>query len=140
MNNKGNTMFETLIAFVVLTIILAIVYQMVAFCGELRMKATDTDMIVSDFNENIYKKSVPEDLIDVADRHSEVDINGPLFYLRLSDETSSSKNIKSDVDYTANSYRIRMSYLSAKTYVSKDPRIESEKLVTPKALQFYYYK
>ena len=139
MNNKGNTMFETLIAFVVLAIILAIVYQMVAFCSEMRMKATDTNIVVSEFNENIYKKTVPTDKVDVADRHSEADINGPLFYLKLSDETSE-ENIKNSTDYTGTSYRLRMSYLSAKTYVSKDSRIESEKLVTPKALQFYYYK
>ena len=139
MNNKGNTMFETLIAFVVLAIILAIVYQMVAFCSEMRMKATDTNIVVSEFNENIYKKTVPTDKVDVADRHSEADINGPLFYLKLSDETSE-ENIKNSTDYTGTSYRLRMSYLSAKTSVSKDSRIESEKLVTPKALQFYYYK
>ena len=41
-DNKGNTMFETIVAFFILTIILALIFQMIAFCGQLRMKAADT--------------------------------------------------------------------------------------------------
>ncbi len=140
MNNKGNTMFETLIAFVVLAIILAIVYQMIAFCGEMRMKATDTNIILNEYNENIYKKTIPEDKVSVADRHNEtVPLGGPLFYLRVSDETSA-ENLIGTYDYNTDPYRLRMNFLGAHTYKSIDPRIESEKLVTPKSLQFYYFE
>lgn len=142
LDNKGNTMFETIVAFFVLTIILAIIYQMIAFCGELRMKATDTGQVVDDFNQNIYKTSIDTTKIASEDRHSESAIEGPLFYLRLSDETNIVKNFKDSsgsISYTADDYRLRMNYMGAITYKSKDARIASEKLVTPTALKFYYY-
>jgi Tfp pilus assembly protein PilV len=41
LDNKGNTMFETLVAFVVLAIILAIVYQMIAFCALIKHNLSD---------------------------------------------------------------------------------------------------
>lgn len=141
LDNKGNTMFETIVAFFVLTIILAIIYQMIAFCGELRMKAADTGMVIDDFNQNIYKTTVDTSKIDYRDRVTESTIEGPLFYLRLSNDTDISKNFKdsSGTDYTADDYRLKMSYTGAKTFVSKDARIADEKLITPKALQFYYF-
>ena len=140
-DNRGNTMFETLVAFVVLAIILAIVYQMIAFCGEMRMKAADTDVVINEFNQNIYKKNIPADKIEVKDRHNEDGISGPQFYLRVSDKTSTA-NMKNVNDYVVgDAYRLRMDYLGAKSLMPSEQirnKIEEEKIVTPKAVQFYY--
>ena len=87
--------------------------------------------------------------VDATPRASEAGNKGPLFYLVLSDETDDS-NLKTDhvadftLDTTANNmespYRIRLTNLHANSLVSNDSRIEEEKLVKPKALQFYYLK
>ena len=158
-DNKGNTMFETIIAFFILTIILALIYQMISFCAQLRMKAADTGFVISEFNRDMYKTGIKTDgtftaaqtfgSVDATPRSSEAGNKGPLFYLVLSDETDDS-NLKTDhvadftLDTTANNmespYRIRLTNLHANSLVSNDLRIEEEKLVKPKALQFYYLK
>ncbi len=143
LDNKGNTMFETLVAFVVLAIILAIVYQMIAFCGELRMKATDTDKALTEFNQNMYKKNIPESIIEVKDRHNEDGVEGPQFYLRVSTKTDIS-NMKDVSTYSSgDAYRLRMNQLAAKSLQPSESirnRLEAEKVVTPNALQFYFRK
>ncbi len=142
-NNKGNTMFETLVAFVVLAIILAIVYQMIAFCSELRMKATDTDTALTQFNQNMYKTNIPEDVIEVDIKKNKDGFEGPQFYLRVSEKTDVS-NMKDVSTYaTGDAYRLRMNHLNAKSLIPSEAirnRLEEEKVVTPKALQFYYNK
>lgn len=156
-DNKGNTMFETIVAFFVLTIILMLIYQMIAFCGQLRMKATDTSQVINAFNRDMYKDSIKTDgsltgkttvgSIEVTPRSTVAGDQGPLFYLALSSDTKDA-NLKTNSvsDFVVNdtqaqiasSYRIRMDSLHANSLVSVDNRIEEEQLVTPKVVQFYY--
>ena len=53
-DNRGSTMMETLVAFVVLMIIVAALTRLVMFSSELRMRATDMNRITQEFNKEIY--------------------------------------------------------------------------------------
>lgn len=56
-NNKGSTMVETLVSFVVLFIIMGILTSAIFFASELKMKASDIARIQSDFNRQIYQRA-----------------------------------------------------------------------------------
>ncbi|MBR1772957.1 MAG: hypothetical protein IJ749_03575 [Eubacterium sp.] len=148
LDNKGNTMFETIVAFFILTIILALIYQMISFCGELRMKAADTSQVYDEFNQDMYRKdvTVSGSSIDATKRSSSDAMNGPLFYIELSEETSDA-NMKTNnvsdfivASRTDNPYRLKMKNLHAYSLVSNDSRIDEMELVTPKAVQFFFEK
>ena len=51
--NQGTTMIETVVAFAVLMIILAVIYQAIAFCSRLRMRAEDTNRALTTFRREI---------------------------------------------------------------------------------------
>lgn len=150
-NNKGTTMFEILVSFLVLSIILIIVYKMIAFCGELRMKATDTSMVVNEFSKNICKSDIRNKSADVANvskEYYETDMDnkpkGPVFYLSVSTETDDSNNYFDGTHVTKDSfadigYRLKMRNLGAIDLESSDIRVSDYKLVTPRTIQFYYY-
>ena len=55
-DNKGTTMFETLVAFTVLSIILVALFRMIMFSSELRMRASDMNSIMKTFNTELYSK------------------------------------------------------------------------------------
>jgi len=146
-------MFETIVAFFVLTIVLMLIYQMISFCGQLRMKAADTSNVINGFNQDMYRGEITTDgsltsettvgSIKVTPRstNTEISSKGPLFYITVSTDTSDD-NIKSGKaeDYQTIEYRLRLNHIHANSLVSQDSRIAEEGLVTPKALQFYYNK
>ena len=66
LNNKGTTMLETVVSFVVLVIILAVIYQMIAYCTRLRMKATDVDNMTQAVNKAMYKDNIDESVDKVV--------------------------------------------------------------------------
>ena len=139
-NNKGTTMVETLVAFVVLMIILAIIYSAISFCARLRMKATDVDSITESFNAEIYKDDSKINPDEVSfESYSEQEGKGPVFYLVLDYENTDmiTNNVKDTItDYS--NFKIRMNKTEATSYKSTNPLIQSEELPTPKALHFRY--
>jgi hypothetical protein len=66
LKNQGSTMIETLVAFVVLMIILAIISGIIVFCSKLRLRADDTSRAVTVFsaqmnnNDNKVTRQVEE--------------------------------------------------------------------------------
>ncbi|MCR5104568.1 MAG: hypothetical protein K6B68_08970 [Eubacterium sp.] len=140
LNDDGTTMVETLVAFVVLMIILAIIYSAVSFCYNLRMKTADTDRVMQQFNAELYKSEDKIDLTEVSfNSYNMQDGKGPVFYLMLDYENSDM--ITNNVKDSATEYsdlKIRMNKLEATGYQSVNPLIESEELATPKALRFRY--
>ncbi len=145
MDNKGNSMFETIVAFLVLSILFLLVLKMIVFCGELRMRATDTALVISEFNENMYKTTIPSDKIESVKKETipGIEGGGPLFYLLISDETKQANLKQGNVsDYLEDdvyeNYRLRLDNIKCNSLKSKDSRIADEKLITPKAVQFYY--
>ena len=154
LDNKGNTMFETIVAFFVLTIILAIIFQMISFCGQLRMSAADTSKVLDDFNKDMYKSEIKTDgslttkktvgSIEVTPRTDAESNKGPLFYLTLSDDTKPENLMTGNVsDYQGNSYRLRLTNIHANSLVSNhsilgDYKNGKNNIIVPKALQFYH--
>ena len=139
-NNKGTTMVETLVAFVVLMIILAIIYSAISFCARLRMKATDVDSITESFNAEIYKDDSKINPDEVSfESYSEQEGKGPVFYLVLDYENTDmiTNNVKDTITDYCN-FKIRMNKTEATSYKSTNPLIQSEELPTPKALHFRY--
>ena len=55
-NNSGSTMVETLVSFVILFLILASLYGIVAFSSELYMRSVDTSRLLQRFTREINKK------------------------------------------------------------------------------------
>ena len=55
LDNKGSTMVETLVSFVVLSIVLLALFKMVSFSSQLRMRAVDTATVRGEFNQEMYK-------------------------------------------------------------------------------------
>ena len=90
--NKGTTMVETIVAFVVLTIILVALYRMIMFSSELRMRATDMSNIMKEFNTELYSKGTLNNVTKepyVTNNISlgEGKVKGPLFYIKTDDES-----------------------------------------------------
>jgi Tfp pilus assembly protein PilE len=139
-NNKGSTMVETLVAFVVLSIILLIIYRAVVFCSELKLKTIDTDIVMDKFNAEIYKEDDKINASEVESKsYSMISDKGPVFYIMLDadNEEMMDKNVKDSVtDY--DNLKLRMNKIEATGYKSVNPLIDSENLTTPKALQFTY--
>lgn len=139
-NNNGSTMVETLVSFVVLVIILAILMRMVDYCYRLQMRAIDTDRVFSSFNEELYKPIDKIDTDEVTAREIKTDENlGPVFYLML--DTGNTKMLDNNVkdnatDYT--NFKIGLYDIKGNSYSSVNSMIEDEKLVTPQALLFDY--
>lgn len=140
LDNRGTTMVETLVAFVVLMIILAIIYSAFVYCSKLRMKATDIDVINQKFNAEIYKddNKINTDEVEYQP-YSVQEGKGPVFYIVLDYENSEmmTYNVKdSATDY--GDLKIRLNNIEATGYKSVNPLIQSEELATPKALKFRY--
>lgn len=139
-NNDGSTMVETLVAFVVLVIILAILMHMVNYCFQLQMKSVDTDEVFNKFNAELYKTfdKIDSNEVEAKEIKTNNDL-GPVFYLMLDTENTKmmEKNVKDNsTDYTQ--YKLGLYNLKVNSYKSVNGMIEEEKLVTPQALLFDY--
>ncbi len=132
--NKGSTMMETLVAFVVLMVILVAITRMIFFSSELRMRAMDTNRVMQTFNKELYssgaldkvkmKKYVTED-VELSDGK----VKGPVFYITPDRDEGESEIDLWLLDVNAYSY----------TYdKSADSTVESENLAIPKALVFVH--
>ena len=135
-DDKGTTMMETLVAFVVLMIILVALTRMIFFSSELRMRAMDTGRLMQTFNKELYSNS-ELDKVSVVKYVTEnvqyEDTNkGPLFYIVPEKKNSEGKDVDLWVsDINAYSYTYDM---------SKDSNASSENLAIPKALVFVHEK
>ena len=142
--NRGVTMMETLVAFVVLLVVLAALYGMIRLSSELRMRATDTASVGEAFDRLIYKKSIDQsDSIQAYYYFGKSKEDLTMFSLKVNmddGKTSVDKNLDikggSSHDFTG---AIRVPNLDAVGYVSTDSKIEEENLVTPKAVVFSYH-
>jgi hypothetical protein len=134
LNNRGTTMLETLIAFVVLMVILGVLYNIIAFCSELKMSATDMNTYMQDFSVEIYNKNTTK--IFKVEKETKVDagVKKPLFYLELSDETQ--KDLNGCNSVAEENKRISLYNLNAVTYVY-DAEGDTRNII-PKATRFVH--
>ena len=141
-SNKGITMVETLVAFVVLTIIFVLIYKIVFFCAQMKMKTQDVDNVIAEFNQEIYKSSGPDAAKVEQKNYSVVAAQGPVFYLTLdTDKTDMAKNVNDTVtpyddQSNAEYYKLPLYDVVATSYKSKNALIEQEQLLTPKVIRF----
>ncbi len=111
MNDRGSTMVETLVSFVVLMIILTIITGMVVFCSKLRMRAEDTARAMTEFNAQMYNTQNISPRMVTADESAHVDSK----------------------EYNENNIRIK-SYVTGKQ-VEKD---ESDKVISSTPVPVFY--
>ncbi len=143
LNNKGTTMMELLVAFVVLMIIFAIIYSMISFTSNLRMEAVDVRNAEEEFEAELYKSVPDNNKVEVQEfeliQKDDKDI--PMFVLSLN--TSEGKtdlvsnigitSIESNPNIQNNLSAVN---LKGKAYISKYPNIS----VVPKTIKFEYKK
>ncbi|MCR5226882.1 MAG: hypothetical protein K6E27_06705 [Eubacterium sp.] len=89
-NNKGSTIYEIVIAFVVILVVLAIIYKMISFSSELRMEAVDIRNAQLEFESELYKKTPDTTKISVKKyvikENSNTHNKMPVFVLKLDEE------------------------------------------------------
>ena len=147
LDNKGTTMMETVVSFVVLVIILAVIYQMISYCSQLRMRATDEDNMIQAINKAMYKDTIDSgnDKVQCIQYSTKPDVlsgaditEGPLFYMVVDyEETDPSNN------YPAQSldYRIWINNIDASCYKAIDMNAQngsSADMVVPTVISFKY--
>ena len=164
MNDRGVTMVETVVAFMVLMIILAIIYSVIAFCSTLRMRAQDSNRVAAEFERELYNADNQEGL----DESKASTLNGdrllvsnyvtkdntPLFFLTVNIDETSQSNLGEDY-YNAliasapdgatdqqkseleNAKKLSMYQIEAKTFVYNLGE-NTEKIIVPKAIQFIH--
>ena len=150
-NNDGSTMVETLISFVVLVIVFAALFGMIRFSSNLRMRAIDTADVRESFSDEIYKSGDKNnvEIHEYIGAHSTIaDNNDPMFYLKLNVDPGKTDCTNLDVNSSELSNELRVKFIKsiavpnidATGLVSKDPRINEEKLAPPKVLKYEYNK
>lgn len=144
-NNKGSTMIETILSFVVLMIVFATLFGMVRFSSNLRMRAVDTANVKTEFNEQIYKKDTSSmtniTVHEYVGKHA--DDRFTMFMLQPDVNKTSATNLQVGITDVNNvnpnlKNNIRIPNIDAKGFVSSDSRIVEEKLVTPRVLRFEF--
>lgn len=67
LNNEGSTMIEVLIAFLLVSIILGALYQVVKFSSNMYMKSVDMKRQIQAFETEMYKKPIDSTKLDVTE-------------------------------------------------------------------------
>ena len=90
-NNKGTTMVETLVGFVILMIILGMIYGIIHFCSIMRLNAEDTEKRINIFSGEVHSNNIDENKIDIK-TYKNIDEN-TIFTLTINtNETSTTNN------------------------------------------------
>lgn len=140
MNNRGNTMMETIVAFSVLMIIFAMIYQMVSYSSSLRMKAADTAKMVQTLNTEIYRKDFTNGKVlkyTYSTDKANLKEKGPLLYIELSPKTAQSNKAR-----PAGQPRLKLSNVRMDCFIydPTDEMVTNENLTVPKVAMFIYDK
>ena len=144
-NQKGSTMVETLVSFVVLFLVLASLYGIVAFSAELYMRSVDTSRLTQEFYKEIYKK---DEFVGEGSNPFVIKKNYKAgFGATEGEERYAALELTVNIDDTnftgdpkMKNSRIKLSNTSAKTYVAHDETFEEKKIIVPKAVRFEYSK
>ena len=142
---KGSTMVETLVSFVVLFLVLASLYGIVAFSSELYMRSVDTSRLTQKFYKEIYKKD--QYIGEGTDPFVKKQKYKKGFGAASGDEKYAALELTVNID-DANYYgdskmknsKIKLSNTSATTYVCHDESFEQKNIIVPKATRFEYSK
>ena len=104
-NNKGTTMVETLVAFVILIIILGMIYGIIHFCSIMRLNAEDMNKKINTFSGEIYSNDIDSNKIEVNTfENSDENIN---FALHLDNRNTSTSNNYIDTTFEMNNIKVK---------------------------------
>lgn len=144
-NQKGSTMVETLVSFVVLFLVLASLYGIVAFSSELYMRSVDTSRLTQKFYKEIYKKD--EFVGEGTNPFVKKQFYKAGYGATSGDDKYAALELTVNIDdayFTGDDKmkksKIKLSNISAKTYVANDESFEEKKIIVPKAARFDYSK
>ena len=120
-NNRGSTMVETLVSFVVIAAVLAALYAIVSFSTRLWMNSVDAANIQQSFTDEIARIThyTAGPVIDSEDGKQYAD-----FELVSVDSVSGETTT------------IKLNNISADSYVSIEKSVEDENIAAPKAIVF----
>ena len=154
LNNKGMTMVETIVSFVVLVIVLAGLYSMVKFSSQLSMRAVDTGRLLQSFSGTLYrnKESIGTDeaggYVKVTEYNGKNDGSNMTGFMLILDKntTNVANNFGSGYSSTSTGIdsAIRLPNVDAKGYVSVNPIADPssasyENILAPKVMKFSYH-
>lgn len=142
-NNSGSTMVETLVSFVVLFLVLASLYGIVAFSSELYMRSVDTSRLIQKFTREINKK---DELIGTGTNPFILKENYKAGYTKAGAEGNYAALeltvVVDDASFTGKeamkNSRIKLNNTKATTYVCNDETYKEKKIVVPKAVRYEY--
>ena len=139
-NNKGSTMVETLVAFVVLFMVLASLYSIVAFSSELYMKSVDSSRLQQRFYREIYKSSTALENSELVEKKEYIRGFGGV----KEGKEHASLLLKLEIDennFHGNTdmlnAEIGLTQIGVTTYTCKDG-VAADGVVTPEVVNFYY--
>ena len=132
-NNKGSTMVETLVSFVVVAIVLAALYAIISFSTRLWMDSVDASNLQQSFTDELYRKNPNTELVEKTSYEAgsvpETD-DGKKYanFILVSSGDGSQEE------------QIYLSNIGADYYVSIDSAVNKEKIAAPKAIVFKHSK
>lgn len=145
-SDSGASMIETIVAFTVLLVIFALMYQMISFCSILRMKAADMESVLKTFNTELYRTGdFPDDGEVKKHTYSSLSVSdGPVLYFSLdTDATNQEANGYHDSegigkDNTLTRLKLTDINLECYTYDPEADIIKSGNLTAPKVTTFVH--
>ena len=141
-NNKGSTMVETLVSFVVLSIALVALYKIVSFSTTLWMDSVDSSRIQQAFYKEIYKK--PEKISTTMINRVEYKPGSPSseddnmcanLYFELDTTRTDESNYNNSV-IAADSVNIFLTHVGVNEFTCTDEVVDSNSLATPRVVVF----
>ena len=154
-SNKGSTMIETLVSFVVLFLVLGALYSIVSFSAELYMRSVDISRLQQKFFREIYKSRDYDDSFVERKKYgpNEVDTDngeklaGNAGLILALDQNKTDPRNYNNSDKVKGSY-IALKNIGATTYVCIEGKNTTgntdgdsvKNSVTPKAIVFKYHK
>lgn len=154
LNNRGMTMVETIVSFLVLIIVLAGLYSMVKFSSQLSMRAVDTGRLLQSFSGTLYKNGdkIGTDqaggYVNVTAYNGANDGSSMTGFMLVLDKNTTDVANNFGSGYTSDSSgidtAIRLPNVDAKGYVSVDPIADPssssyENILAPKVMKFSYH-
>ena len=128
-NNKGSTIVESLVSFVVVAIVLAALYAVISFSTRLWMNSVHANQVQQSFSEEICRKTPNPILVEKktykAGGASSVSEQSEYANLSLVLQT------ESDTEFV-----ISLNNISVDSYVSVDNSVKDENILAPKVLAF----
>ena len=130
-NNKGSTMVETLVSFVVVAIVLAALYAIISFSTRLWMNSVDASNVQQSFTDELYRKNPNTELVEKTS-----------YEAGAVPETDDGKKYANFILVSTGDQdeQIYLSNIGADYYVSIDSAVEKEKIAAPKAIVFKHSK